>query len=302
MRGTLFLLLLFAATVGAQDKAAEFRSEPEAEAIYAKLLKTLRDAETLTYQSEYRSIYKGRESQRSSYSAWLKKPNHFRIEARSPQGKGGTIVGDGIQMWIHWTGTRPRFNREHYGRWEETSKDVYMRKPTPPAGHSIAHQTSLLGANMGMAILNPSRFHGAANSMDRYFDGVRGLGEKVIDGEECVGIEVSFMSHQRSKYYWISRRDHLPRRLKQIVRVGAGDLIMHETWSKIRLNDPVDNGRFVWMPPKGWKQWRMPPPTSQRAKRGAKAPAFEAKLLSGKDARLSDYRGKIVWLVFWRVG
>jgi outer membrane lipoprotein-sorting protein len=295
-------LFFFAAVAVAQGEATDFKSDAKAEAIYKKLLRTLREAETLSYESEYRGFYEGRETQRAKYKAWLKEPNHFRVEATSARGQGGTLVGDGYHMWIYWTGRRPRWNQEHYGRWEDSSKDVYMRRVTPPAGHSIAHQTGLLGANMGMAILNPSRFHGAANSMDRYFDGVRLLGEKNIDGQACIGIEVSFMSHQRSKIYWLAKRDHLPRRLKQIVRVGRGDLVSTESWSNIRLNEPIADDRFRWAPPEGWRQWRRPPTSAGLLKRGAKAPAFDAKLLSGKQTRLSDYRGKIVWLVFWRVG
>lgn len=298
MSRILISLVLFSVAA----RGEEFRTEPEAEAVYARMLKTLRNAPCLYYESDYRSLFDGRESQRSRYKAWLKKPNRFRIEAMGQYGQGGTLVGDGEFLWIHWTDRRPRWNDEHYARWEETSKNVYLRSPTPGRAHSIAHQTPLLGADMGMAILNPSRFHGAPNSMDRYLDGVRALGAKTIDGEECTGIEVSFMNHQRSKYYWISKKDHLPRRLEQIVRVGRGDLVSRETWSHIRLDDDLPDRLFHWTPPEGWTEWRRPRSSEGILEPGAKAPAFRAKLLSGEQTALDDYRGKILWLVFWRVG
>ncbi len=291
------LILIAAAAHG-----EPFRNEPEAEGTYRRMLRALRGARTLSWESTYRGFYEGRESQRSRYRAWLRKPNQFRVEAMGQHGRGGTVVGDGAFMWTFWTDRRPRWNDEHYARWEESSKNVYEQRRTPPAAHSIAHQTPRLGANMGMAILNPSRFHGAPNSMDRYFDGARSLGAKKIEGEECLGIEVSFMKRQRSKYFWIAKRDHLPRKLKQIVRVGRGELVSEETWSGIRIDAAIADERFRWVPPKGWRRWRRPRPTARVLERGVKAPAFRAKLLDGKETTLRDYRGKIVWLVFWRVG
>jgi outer membrane lipoprotein-sorting protein len=302
MKRALLTLLLLAAWGAAQEENA-FKNEPAADAIYQKMLKTLRDARSLYYESRYSwEDGDGRTLGRARYKAWLKKPNHFRLEARGERRLGGVVVGDGDTMWLYWHGDRPRWNAEHYGKWEKTSKNVYMRQRTPQAGHSIAHQTPLLGAGMSMAILNPSRFHGAGSSLDPYFDGVRGLGSEKVGDELCDVIEVSYMDHQRSKYFWVSKRDHLPRKLKQIVRVSSGDLASHELWSEIKLDADIEDEKFRWRPPAGWTEWRRPRPSSRLMKAGTRAPAFEALLLDGQKTRLSDYRGKIVWLVFWRVG
>ena len=48
------------------------------------------------------------------------------------------------------------------------------------------------------------------------------------------------MKHQRSWYLWLSRRDHLPRKLKEIVRVSY-DLIMSEEWSSVIINGDIPN-------------------------------------------------------------
>ena len=93
-----------------------------------------------------------------------------------------------------------------------------------------------------------------------------------------------------------------PPRGNGIVRVSRGDIIAHETWTNIRLNEPIPDAIFSWKPAAGWTEWRMPRASARALKPGSAAPAFTAKLLDGKTTRLADYRGKILWLVFWRVG
>jgi len=69
-------------------------------------------------------------------------------------------------------------------------------------------------------------------------------------GQPCDGIEVSIMKHQRSWYLWLSRRDHLPRKLKMIVRV-AHDIVTEERWSSIKLNADIPDRLFAWKPAPG---------------------------------------------------
>lgn len=298
MRTTLLTLVL----VAAGSSAEEFKHEPAAHAIYKKMLATLLEAQTLSYECAYRWEARGRDLGRARYKTWLKKPNQFRIEAIGESGHGGTIVGDGEFMWTFWLDRRPRWNDENYARWEKTSKDVYMRQRTLPRGHSISHQLGLLGAGTSMAVLNPSRFHGAPSSMDRYFDGVRSLGTEKVGDEPCDVVEVSYMKHQRSQIFWISQRDHLPRRQKGIVRVASGEIVTHERWTNIQVNPAIPDALFSWKPGDGWTEWRRPRASARALKPGSTAPAFAAKLLDGRTTRLADYRGKILWLVFWRVG
>jgi len=155
---------------------------------------------------------------------------------------------------------------------------------------------------MCMTVLNPSKFHGAPSSMDPYVDGVMLAGTEKVDGEECDIIEVSFMSRQRSQFFWVSRRDHLPRLQKEVVRVSSGDLVTHEHWTNVEIDGEIADEKFAWTPPEGWREWRRPERSAKRAEPGTEAPAFTASLLAGGTTRLSDYRGKILWLCFWRVG
>ena len=176
-----------------------------------------------------------------------------------------------------------------------------MKQRTPVGKHSIAHQTSLLGAGMSMTILDPSTFHGYTDSLQQYVDGVRRLGPEEVDDEPCDVIEVSIMKGQRSWQLWLSRRDRLPRRLKQVVRVTY-DIVMEERWRKVTVNAEMTDEKFSWKPPAGWRQWRLPGPEERLLKAGAKAPDFELLSAEGKKIRLSDYRDKVVWLCIWRVG
>jgi hypothetical protein len=176
-----------------------------------------------------------------------------------------------------------------------------MKKPAPPGGHSIGHETGRLGAGLGMPIIDPSTFFGYTDSLQPYLDGVKGLGAEKVGAEDCDKIEVSIMKHQRSWYLWLSKRDHLPRKLEQIVRVSY-DIVMKEEWSSVTINGDIPNTMFAWKPPKGWTEWREPPIEAGLLKPGARAPDFTLASADGKRIKLSDYRGQMVWFYVWRAG
>lgn len=280
-----------------------FRDEPAAHALYDKMIEAFRQPQTLSYKSEYWWESRGQEISRCTYRVWLKKPNYFRVETVGTDGrKGGTIVGDGEWLWLFWPGDRPHFSSEEQASYEKTRSNVYMKESTPLGRHSIGHKTGLLGAGMSMPIIDPSTFHGYTDSLQPYVDGVRGMGgEYVNEDEECDVIEVGIMKHQRSWYLWLSKKDHLPRGLKEVVRVSH-DIIMHETWSDIVINGEIPAEKFVWAPPESWRQWELPKPEDILLKPGTLAPDFELTLADGSKTRLSDYRDKIVWFYIWRAG
>lgn len=295
--------LLFLAALAPMAAADEFKEEPAARALYDRMLKALDGAQSLAYDSAYRLEADGKESGRCTFSVWLRKPNLFRLEATKANGaKAGTIVGDGRNLWLTWADERPFFqSNEEKADWEKSKVAVYLQEPAEPGRHSIAHKTSLLGAGMSMAVFNPSLFHGCPSSLDPYLDGVRSCGTEKVDGETCDGIEVSYMSHQRSVYHWLSRKDGLPRKLRQVVRV-SNDIISEELWTNVRLDGPLDDALFRWTPPDGWKQWRLPNASERMVKPGEQAPDFRLRNREGGRTELSDLRGKVVWLCLWRVG
>lgn len=285
-----------------ESPVREFKNEPAARALYEKMTEAMRAAQSLSYTSVYRWEAKGEEISHCTYTVWLKKPNYFRVETVGPDGRhGGTLVGDGNNLWIFWPGDRPFFSSEDRENYEKTRSNVYMTKVTPLGKHSIGHETDLLGAGMSMPILDPSTFHGYTDSLQPYIDGVTSLATEKIEDQDCDGIEVSIMKGQRIWQLWLSKQDHLPRKLKQIVHVSY-DIIMHEQWSQVTINADIPREKFVWQPPEGWRQWRLPSPEELLLKPGQEAPDFELLAVDGGGIKLSGYRGKAVWFYIWRAG
>lgn len=266
-----------------------FQDEPEAHALYDKMIETIRNAQTLSYRGGCVTSAKG-----PAYEIWMKKPNYFRVETVNLQGaECGTLVGDGDNLWIYWPeGKSPANN---------TDGNVYMKKATPIGRHSIGHEIGWLRAGMGMTIIDPSTFHGYTDSLQPYLDGAKSWYTEIVDGNECDVIEVSFMKHQRIWYLWLSKQDHLPRKLKEVVRVSR-PLVGYEYWSDVKINAEIPNEKFVWTPPAGWTQWTPPDLDEELLKPGTEAPDFELLLADETKVKLSDYRGKIVWFYMWRVG
>ena len=280
-----------------------FRDDPQAHALYDKMFDTMKKAKSLSYESRYHWESKGQTLGECAYTIWLKKPNYFRMEASSvSSGKGGILVGDDKTLYLYWPTGRPRFYpADDDETYRQTSSSVYMTKPAPPGGHSIGHEAGLLGAGMCMNIIDPSSFHGYTDSLQKHLDGVKSLGREEVDGESCDVIEASIMKGQRVWRLWVSRKDHLPRKLKETTHVSH-DIITNEAWSKVILDADIPNDKFAWTPPAGWKQWRVPEPEERLLKPGETAPDFALLSAEGKTIRLSEFRDKIVWLYVWRAG
>jgi hypothetical protein len=286
---------------------AVFRNEPPARALYDQMVETMRKATTLSWVSDYRWEARGKELGHSAYKIRLKKPNYARIEA-APAGKsepGGILVGDGDYFWTYWPGGKVRYPWERKGKFADEYdqyRDKFYKKTRTPIGrHSLGHEIDGLGAGTAMTILDPSTFHGYTDSLQPYIDAVRKLGIDEIGDEECDMLEVSIMKHQRSWYLWLSKRDHLPRKLKQIVRVSY-DIITEELWSQVVINGETLDSLFAWKPPEGWRQWRQPEIEEGLLKPGTLAPDFELTSTDNKKLKLSSFRGQIVWLNKWRCG
>ncbi len=270
------------------------------------MIASLRKANSLSFTSHLQwerqdGSWKGE----CTYRAWLKKPNYFRIETEVPSKekdaapeKGGILIGDGDTEWTYWPRGRLKYPFDDAEVFEKTRLTSYMKKPTPLAQHSIFHDMRHLVSGMSWPVLDLSTFHGYTDVLQPYLDGVKGLDAEKVGTEDCDKIEVSFMKGETRWLLWLSKRDHLPRKLKYIRRINP-EVVVDEDWSSIALNADISNTLFAWKPPEGWTEYRFPSIESLLPKPDTMAPDFELASVAGTIVRLSDYRRQTVWLYFW---
>ena len=274
------------------------KDEPAAHALYEKMIETIRQAESLSYTSVCDD---DPDERNSTYNILLKKPNYFRVEMSNFLSGGSTFVGNGDTLWFYWKGVRPFSAYEDSDSYEKTRANVYIKKATPIGRYSIREQINMFGMAWIVTILDPSTFHGHGNSLESYIDGIRSRGTDYVKKEECEVIEVSFMKAHLTRYFWISRKDHLPRRIKEIVRLVNNKVVVEE-FSDMILNARISQEKFTWSPPEGWRQWEKPGPDDILLKPGTEAPDFELLSVDSSKIKLSDYRGKVIWLYIWQCG
>jgi len=288
---------------GAEDASsyARMKSEVTGRFVYARMMKTMRDARSLSWASDYVWRTDSTEVAHAAYRIWMKKPNFARIEAQSADGTHrGTIVLDGRELWTYWPTGRPPIPGADTLGLGGKSGESYLRKKAPRGAHSLAHETWLLGTGMTMTILEPSVFHGASDPMSEHYDGARIVGSAMEGGEDCDILEARFMKGQRTRVFWVSKRDHLPRRIEETVRLKRS-IITRERWSDVVINADITRDLFAWRPPDGWVEIKLPALEDGLLPPGSDAPDFEGPLAGGGRFRLSENRGKIVWLCFWRI-
>ncbi|MGA9453053.1 MAG: hypothetical protein WBW41_17115, partial [Verrucomicrobiia bacterium] len=221
-----------------------FQDGPAAHGLYTQMVEAMRNATNLSWVSDYRWEARSQTSGIATYKIWLKKPNYARMEAVPPghTEPSGILVGDGDYFWIYWPQEKPRYPWERTGKYaeeyEKYRRTFYMKARTPQGRHSISHEVGYLGAGIAMTIIDPSTFHGYTDSLQPYLDGVHGMAAETVDDEPCDAVEVSFMKHQRSWYLWLSKRDHLPRKLREVVRVSF-DIVVEETWTNVTINGQI---------------------------------------------------------------
>jgi outer membrane lipoprotein-sorting protein len=275
------------------------KDEPAAHALYDQMVATMRSATTLSYTCASSSPGERTES----YRIWLKKPNYFRVEAISAGGAlTGTLVGGGERLWVYWPDVCPLIDTEDTNIPREDWAKFYETHPTPVGRHSIGHEVRDLGRGKHMPFIDPSTFHGYTDSLQPYLDGVASRGTDKVGHEMCDVIEVSFMNAQRSWYLWLSQRDHLPRRAKEIIRGWWGTGIGVEEWLNVTLDAEIPQDKFAWSPPEGWRVWVPIDPATKLLKPGTIAPDFTLRSLDKGKIRLADFRDKIVWLYVWKAG
>jgi len=276
-----------------------FKDEPVAHALYNKMNESFQNANSIYFESV---IWNGREGEthnKANYRAWLKKPDLARIEAIKDGRVTGTLVCDGKYFWIYWRGKQTPFDSENL---ELYGNKKYMQRPAYQGDNkSLSHQTTLLQANIPTLAYELSWFKGGYEKLNIVLDGVRGIGSETVNGEICDIIEASLQKNYLSSFFWVSRNDHLPRKISQVVRADE-TYILNELWSNVHINVNIPSVLFQWKPPSDYTQYFEPEWEANLLKTGTPAPDFELKSTDGNDIKLSNFKGKVVLLYFWNAG
>ncbi len=275
------------------------KDEPAARAMYEAMIEAIRQAERLSYTS----YCSGLESGRTSFcQVSQQKPDRFRIQvANGPSSKSTTLLGDGNDVWTFWAGERPRSSIDDDQSHDEAASDIYIRRPASAGPSDAAREIARFGRPWYGLILDPDIFHGHADRFEPYIDGIRARGRNDVGAEVCDVIEVSYMQAQRTRVFWISRKDHLPRRIKEIVRLADIHIAIEE-WAKPAVDGDIPAKTLTWSPPEGWRPWTPPTPERFLLAADREAPDFALPSADKGTISLSDYRGQVVWLCMWQVG
>jgi outer membrane lipoprotein-sorting protein len=229
---------------------------------------------------------------------YLRRPDVYRVEVIDRAGDlAGILICDGSYSWTLWPQGTSLFSQYTGSYGNETR--IY-KKDRAYRGGSISHQLSLL-PEVCMPVFNANAFFGGRDSVMEYLDEIEYLGEEVVESEPCHVLKVSMMKGQRVRTIWISKADHLPRKF-------FGELIVakpqttQEIWSGIEVDPDLDDGLFGWTPPADYEERRLPTLEERLLQVGDHAPDFALKDSEGRTLAKADYHGKIIWLMFWRIG
>jgi outer membrane lipoprotein-sorting protein len=272
--------------------------KPAGRDIYERYQNALQDMEAFRFDSQYLWTAGGEVIGECTLEYYLQRPDLYRVEVVDKHGAlAGLLVCDGQNCWKTWPQGIGYFTRDSDDPHQEY--EIYM-KERAYKGKSVSHQFSLL-PHVCMPVFNANVFFGGSESVMEYLDDIQYLGEEEVNGEACYVLKVSMMKGQRVRTLWLSKNDFLPRKLFGELIV-ANPQTTTEVWENIEVDPELPEDLFQWTPPDGWEERRMPTLEERLLQVGDPAADFTLKDAEGKPLALSDYHGKIIWLMFWRIG
>ena len=266
--------------------------------LYRRFTDALAEMQTLTLDSKYLWTSEGKTIGDCTIRYFLKKPDLYRVEIIDRKGEAaGLLVCDSEFCWKTWPKGTAFFSQYTGAIKNET--DIYT-KDRAVKGMSISHQLNVL-PEVCMPVFNANAFFGGEESVMAYLDEIEHLGEEDVEGEACHKLKVSMMDGQRVRTIWLSKKDFLPRKLFSDL-VVARPQTTTEVWSRIAIDSEFAGGLFAWKPPEGFEERRIPTVEDMILQVGDEAADFTLRDADGKPLALAEYKGKIIWLMFWRIG
>jgi len=242
------------------------------------------------------------------YAVWLKKGNLARVEIRDVlfPDDGSNIIYDGKSLWAYYVGEKLTVVLDKNTILGKV-KNMYMIKDISQ-GSSLSHDIMNYGASVSMPVLYLSKFFGYHSALEDEEMTVSYIGEDTVNEARTHHIKVEMLGGQRISDYWISATDYLPRKMEEILVMNtSANSHRTERWSNVALNEDLPDSLFSWKPPDNWKEYSRPAQKLMEdsqidMKKNFYRTFTNLALLGGGTFNLRDYKGKMVLLVFWRLG
>ncbi|MEI6886350.1 MAG: redoxin domain-containing protein [Bacteroidota bacterium] len=278
---------------------------------FKQMNKALLDAKTLRfncYQVQESNMDGKNWKHEINYAVWLKKGNRARVEIRDVifPDDGSDIIYDGKSLWAYYVGTNSTVALDENTILGKV-KNRYLTKDISQ-GSSLSHDMMNYGSSVSMPVLYLSKFFGYQSALEDKDMTVSYIGEDTVSGVMTHHIKVQMLGGQRIADYWISLTDNFPRKMEEVLVMNASaNSKRTERWSNVSFNVDMPDSLFCWKPPDNWIEYSHP---TQKAledsqndkKKNLNGTFVNLDLIGGGKFNLRDYSGKIVLLVFWRLG
>lgn len=284
----------------------DFIDETYAHQIYEKMITKMKSLPGLYYESVYKTNASPWFMYPKYYRVWLKKPDSVRIESYIKLSLfdivlnecklSGVLVGANSNYWIYWPNKPPFFTCEKDISTNLRNCYYNFEYPLITVLNRFLYMTSI-----DYCILEPQIFFGQEDVLNDYMDGIRVVHTEEIDDIEYIVIEISYMQGQRKRFIWISTDTYLPRKMKELVKT-AKPFRCEEEWANIVTYGDFQGDIFKWNPPDDWHKLHYRNAKLTFLEKGIPAPDFKLSTTKGEQISLSNFRGKVIWLCFWKQG
>ena len=240
----------------------------QAKALIEAVSASMRDAPALAFESELLTKIETIQVKQKAKTV-LQRPNLARLEL-SGAGQDALIVLDGRTSW-------------HYVK----AKNGYSQ-----AAQSGTFKLAQYGAGPAAALF----FDGGTGSLAPYLSDATVTKEKL--GDDACSV-VAWKVGQEASRLWIVG-DRL-RRFTTVRTLDGKAIEQTVDYGAFDLRPSVAPGAFAFTPPPGARTLGAGDESKLLAV-GASAPDFAATYVDGKPAKLSDFKGRPVLVVFWFYG